>query len=104
MRGRNILEGVVVLHEMLHEIHSKKLDGVIFKVDFENAYDKVKWTFLQQALHMKGLHEIWRKHVASFVQKGVLELKSMMILAIISKLSRASGRETPAPPALQFRR
>ena len=46
MPGRHILEGVVVLHETLHEIHSKKLDGVIFKVDFEKAYDKVKWPFL----------------------------------------------------------
>ena len=35
MLDRNILEGVVVLHETLHEIHSKKLDGVVFKVDFE---------------------------------------------------------------------
>ena len=38
----NILEGVVVLHETLHEIHTKKLDGVVFKVDFEKAYEKVK--------------------------------------------------------------
>lgn len=42
MPDRNILEGVVVLHEMLHEIHTKKLDGVVFKVDFKKAYDKVK--------------------------------------------------------------
>ena len=27
MPGRHILEGVVVLHETPHEIHSKKLDG-----------------------------------------------------------------------------
>ena len=33
MPDRNILEGVVVLHETLHEIHTKKLDGVVFKVD-----------------------------------------------------------------------
>ena len=46
MPGRHILEGVVVLHETLHEIHTKKLDGVIFKVDFEKAYVKVKWPFL----------------------------------------------------------
>lgn len=42
MPGTNILEGVVVLHEILHELHSKKLNGVLFKVDFEKAYDKVK--------------------------------------------------------------
>jgi hypothetical protein len=35
--GRNILEGVVVLHETIHELHKKKLDGVIFKIDFEKA-------------------------------------------------------------------
>ena len=29
------------------EIHTKKLDGVVFKVDLEKAYDKVKWPFLQ---------------------------------------------------------
>ena len=59
MSGRHILKGVVVLHETLHEIHSKKLDGVIFKVDFEKAYDKVKWPFLQQAMRMKGFSEAW---------------------------------------------
>ena len=57
MPDMNILEGVVVLHETLHEIHTKRLDGVVFKVDFEKAYDKVKWPFLQQALRMKGFDE-----------------------------------------------
>jgi mannosylglycoprotein endo-beta-mannosidase len=45
---------VVILHETIHELQSKKMDGVLFKIDFEKAYDKVKWSFLQQALHMKG--------------------------------------------------
>lgn len=39
MPGRHILEDVVVMHETLHEIHSKKHDGVVLKVDFEKAYD-----------------------------------------------------------------
>jgi hypothetical protein len=42
---RNIMEGAVILHETIHELHSKKQDGVIFKIDFEKAYDKVKWSF-----------------------------------------------------------
>ena len=60
MPDRNILEGVVVLHETLHEINTKKLDWVVFKVDFEKVYDKVKWPFLQQALRMKGFDLAWR--------------------------------------------
>ena len=75
MPDRNILEGVVVLHETLHEIHTKKRNGVVFKVDFEKAYDKVKWPFLQQALRMKGFDEAWRRQVESFTQKGSVGIK-----------------------------
>ena len=53
--GRNIMEGVVILHETLHELHRKNKSAVIFKIDFEKAYDKVKWSFVQQTLRMKGL-------------------------------------------------
>jgi hypothetical protein len=45
--GRYIMEGGVVLHETIHELHRKKKDGVILKLDFEKAYHKVKWPFLQ---------------------------------------------------------
>jgi hypothetical protein len=38
---RNILEGVVILHETLHEKRRKKMKGIIMKLNFEKAYDKV---------------------------------------------------------------
>jgi hypothetical protein len=34
IQGRYILEGVVILHEVVHEIKSKKLEGVILKLHF----------------------------------------------------------------------
>ena len=39
--GRNILEGVVIVQEVLHELKVLKTAGVILKLDFEKAYDKV---------------------------------------------------------------
>jgi len=57
--GRNILEGVVILHEILHELKSKKSSGVILKLDFEKAYDKVDWNFLEEVLHRKGFSHTW---------------------------------------------
>lgn len=75
MRGRNILEGVVVLHETVHELHRKKLNGVIFKVDFEKAYDKVKWPFLLQTLRMKGFSPKWISWVESFISGGSVAVK-----------------------------
>ena len=73
--GRNILEGVVVLHETIHEIKQRNLDGVIFKIDFEKAYDKVNWGFLQQTLRMKGFAPKWCEWVARFVQGGSVGIR-----------------------------
>jgi hypothetical protein len=39
--GRNIMEGVIILHETIHEMHMKGQSGVILKLDFEKAYDKI---------------------------------------------------------------
>jgi predicted nucleic-acid-binding protein len=40
--SRNIIEGVVILHETIHELHRKKMNGVILKLNFKKAYDKMK--------------------------------------------------------------
>ena len=53
MQGTNILDGVVILHETVHEMHRKKLNGVIFKIDFEKAYDKVN-VFLNEKKRPKN--------------------------------------------------
>jgi hypothetical protein len=66
--GRNIMEGVVILHESIHELHKKNMDGVIFKFDFEKAYDKVKWQFLQQTLRMKGFSQQWCHWISKMVE------------------------------------
>jgi hypothetical protein len=58
-----ILEGVVVLHEMIHELHHKKIDGVLFKIDFERA------------LRMKGFPDLWCEWVARFVQGGSVGIR-----------------------------
>ena len=59
MPGRNIMDGVIILHETIHELHRKNLNGVVLKIDFEKAYDKVKWSFLQQALRMTRFSPQW---------------------------------------------
>ena len=75
MSGRNILEGVIILHESIHELQRKKLDGVIIKLDFEKAYDKVKWNFLQQAMRMKGFSSSWCAWIQKIVSGGHVGVK-----------------------------
>jgi hypothetical protein len=73
--NRNILEGAVVLHETIHELHTKKQNGIIFKIDFEKAYYKVSWSFLQQTLRMKGFSEKWRHWISLITEGGSVGIK-----------------------------
>jgi hypothetical protein len=61
IKGRNILEGVVTLHEIVHELSKTGRQGVIFKIDFEKAYDKVRWDLVKEVLDRKGFPENWVK-------------------------------------------
>ena len=70
MRGRNILEGLVILHETVHELHRKNHSGVILKIDFKKAYDKVKWNFLLQTHRLKGFSPKWIDWIKAFISGG----------------------------------
>jgi hypothetical protein len=47
----------------------------VFKIDFEKAYDKVKWSFLQQTLRMKGFSQTWCHWIQLFTQGGNVNIK-----------------------------
>jgi hypothetical protein len=59
IKGRYIMERVNVLHEILNDTHKKKKSDVLFKIDFEKAFDKVKWPFLYQSMEAKGFPSKW---------------------------------------------
>lgn len=54
IKGRNFLEGVMVLHEVLHELHRSKARGLILKIDFEKAYDRSDGIFWKMSCKEKG--------------------------------------------------
>jgi hypothetical protein len=41
IKGRCLHEGVLALHEIVHELREKRLGGLFLKLDFEKAYDRV---------------------------------------------------------------
>jgi hypothetical protein len=59
IKGRFILESVVIAHEVLHTIHQSKQPGVILKLDYEKAYDRVNLDFLIEILESRGFGETW---------------------------------------------
>ncbi|XP_057791321.1 uncharacterized protein LOC131008462 [Salvia miltiorrhiza] len=75
VKGRYILDGVVILNESIMEAKKKKMGRTFFKIDFAKAYDSVEWDFLDALLVNFSFDSKWRKWM-----KGCLYSASASIL------------------------
>nr|GEU85985.1 hypothetical protein [Tanacetum cinerariifolium] len=57
--GRQMLDGPFILNDVLQWCYKKKTKSLIFKVDFEKAYDSVRWDFLDDVLKKFGFGNKW---------------------------------------------
>nr|GEW18091.1 RNA-directed DNA polymerase, eukaryota, reverse transcriptase zinc-binding domain protein [Tanacetum cinerariifolium] len=56
---RQILDGPFILNEIVHWCKNKKKQSMIFKVDFEKAYDSVRFDFIDDILRRFRFREKW---------------------------------------------
>lgn len=68
IKGRFILESVVTAHEIIHEVHNNKESGIILKLDYEKAYDRISWTFIDDMLSSRGFGAKWRGWMKKVIQ------------------------------------
>ncbi|XP_021995163.1 uncharacterized protein LOC110892297 [Helianthus annuus] len=58
--GRNIMDGPLVLNEVLSWLKKYKRRGMYFKVDINKAYGLVNWEFLNSILSQMNFPSRWR--------------------------------------------
>ena len=75
LKDRVILDSVLMANEVIEELRRRRTSGLCFKVDFEKAYDSVRWEFLYDMLHRLGFHWKWIMWV-----KGCLTSASVSVL------------------------
>jgi Reverse transcriptase (RNA-dependent DNA polymerase) len=59
IKCRYIMANVVYAYEVLHQVRKIKIKGVLFKIDFEKAFDRVHWDFLLETLVGRGFGSKW---------------------------------------------
>lgn len=60
IEGRNILDGPLIINEILSWTKKVKKKVLLFKVDFDKAFDSVNWDYLDTVLSQMGFGTKWR--------------------------------------------
>ena len=73
--GRQILDVALIANEVVEDIRSQGNLGLVFKLDFEKAYDQVCWGFLDR----KEFGKRWRNWIL-----GCLSVSSFALLLMVN--------------------
>lgn len=67
---RQTLDGVLAISEVVDLAKKSGDDCIIFKVDFEKAYDSVNWGLLKYVMRRMGFDEKWMRWMGACIFKG----------------------------------
>ena len=67
VKNRQILDGILITNEVVDEARKCKKELMMFKVDFEKAYDSVDWGYLDSVMGKMCFPSLWRKWIKECV-------------------------------------
>jgi len=60
IKGRQILDGILVANELIDDAKVKKKDLLKFKLDFEKAYDSIDWEYIDEVMNKMNFPRLWQ--------------------------------------------
>ena len=67
VKGKQILDGILVANEVVDEARRSNKELLLFKVDFEKAYDSVDLHYLDVVMVKMNFPTLWRKWISECV-------------------------------------
>ncbi|GKC99053.1 putative RNA-directed DNA polymerase, eukaryota, reverse transcriptase zinc-binding domain protein, partial [Tanacetum coccineum] len=61
--GRHILDGPLILSEVIDWYKKRNKKMLLFKVDFEKAFESVSWRFWDHVMESLGFSSVWRSWI-----------------------------------------
>jgi hypothetical protein len=100
IKGRFILESVVAAQELIHAAHVSGVGALVLKLDYEKAYDRVSWSFLEEMLASRGFGPRIRRWIQSFLVGGSSCVRINDTNGPYFKASRGLKQGDPCSPIL----
>ncbi|GJW70476.1 putative RNA-directed DNA polymerase, eukaryota, reverse transcriptase zinc-binding domain protein [Tanacetum coccineum] len=72
--GCQILDGPLMVSEIIEWYRKRNKRLMIFKVDFEKAFDTVSWNYLDFVLSYMGFGDMWRSWIPACLQSSLTSI------------------------------
>ena len=56
VEGRQIMDGIILDHEIIHSLKITKNSSMMLKLDLSKSFDKLNWNFIGKVLKAFGFH------------------------------------------------
>ncbi len=100
MEGRSIIDNTFMAQEALEWAEESEQDLVLLLLDFEKAFDRIKWGFWLSALAKLGFSETWTRWVRTLYLEASLAIKVNGTTGPTFQLARSVRQGCPLAPYL----
>ena len=83
IKDKGILDSVFMANEAVEDLRRRGRSGLCLKVDFEKAYDSVRWVFFYDMLQRMGFHSKWISWI-----RGCMESAIVFVCLLMGALRR----------------
>lgn len=76
VKGRHVLDGPLVVNEIIDWFKKKKKELMIFKISFRKAYNYLSWDYLIKIMNFMGFSQIW----CNLIRRCLRSVKSSVLM------------------------
>ncbi|GKV19934.1 hypothetical protein SLEP1_g30130 [Rubroshorea leprosula] len=100
IKGRQIVDNIVIANETIDAAKRNKIASFVLKVDFEKAYDKVCWKFLDYMMSRMGFDSKWRRWISECLKTAETSILLNGSATRQVKINRGLRQGDPLSPYL----
>eukprot|EP00253_Pinus_taeda_P018686 PITA_18686 len=98
--GRQIMDGIILTHEIIHLLKQSKQAGMLLKLDLSKAFDKLSWPYIHHMLKAFGFCSTWVRWIMSLITSSHFSLLVNGFPSRPFKPSRGIRQGDPLSPFL----
>jgi hypothetical protein len=74
IEGRQIMDNVILVHEVIHSLKSTRTPGMLLKLDLSKAFDKLSWHYIRVVLTAFGFSTNWTDWIMNLITSAFFSI------------------------------